>query len=65
MTTGTVMFFNASKGFGLISPEGGGNDVLVCAATLKKAGLCALSDGQKVNFDIRPKDMRVANLSLQ
>jgi CspA family cold shock protein len=54
MTIGTVKFFNTSKGFGFIAPEGGGKDVFVHATALEAAGLRSLADGQKVSFDIQP-----------
>jgi CspA family cold shock protein len=49
--TGTVKFFNTVKGFGFISPEGGGKDVFVHASAVERAGLRTLSDGQRVSFD--------------
>ena len=54
MTTGTVKFFNATKGFGFISPDDGTKDVFVHVSTLEGAGISHLSDGQKVSFDIQP-----------
>jgi len=49
--TGTVKFFNAIKGFGFISPEGGGKDVFVHATAVERAGMRTLSEGQRVGFD--------------
>ncbi len=49
--TGTVKFFNAVKGFGFISPEGGGKDVFVHVSAVERAGLRTLSEGQRVTFD--------------
>jgi len=54
MTIGTVKFFNSAKGFGFISPEGGGKDVFVHVTAVEAAGLRSLSEGQKVSFDIQP-----------
>jgi len=54
MTIGTVKFFNTSKGFGFIAPEGGGKDVFVHATAVESAGLRTLTEGQKVSFDIVP-----------
>ncbi|UTV41082.1 cold-shock protein (plasmid) [Ensifer adhaerens] len=52
MNTGTVKFFNSTKGFGFIEPENGGTDVFVHASAVERAGLRALVEGQKVTFDI-------------
>ena len=52
MTIGTVKFFNTSKGFGFIAPEGGGKDVFVHATAVEAAGMRTLNEGQKVSFDI-------------
>ena len=54
MTIGTVKFYNSSKGFGFISPEGGGKDVFVHATALEAAGMRSLNEGDKVSFDIQP-----------
>ena len=65
MTIGTVKFFNSSKGFGFISPEGGGKDVFVHASAVEAAGMRTLNEGQKVNFDIQQdaRGAKAANLS--
>ncbi|KSV69345.1 cold-shock protein [Ensifer sp. ENS07] len=52
MNTGTVKFFNSTKGFGFIEPENGGTDVFVHASAVERAGLRSLVEGQKVTFDI-------------
>jgi CspA family cold shock protein len=54
MTIGTVKFFNTSKGFGFIAPEGGGKDVFVHASAVEQSGMRSLSEGQRVSFDIQP-----------
>ncbi len=51
MNTGTVKFYNSQKGFGFITPDGGGKDVFVHATALERAGMSGLSEGQKVQFD--------------
>ena len=51
MQKGTVKFYNDQKGYGFIQPDAGGNDVFVHATALEKAGLRALTEGQKVSFD--------------
>ncbi|MHA6289552.1 cold-shock protein [Maricaulis sp. CAU 1757] len=52
MTTGTVKFFNTTKGFGFIQPEDGSTDVFVHISALERSGIRGLDDGQKVTFDI-------------
>ena len=52
MATGTVKFFNSTKGFGFIAPETGGKDVFVHISAVERAGLRGLVDGQKVSFDL-------------
>ena len=54
MNIGTVRFFNASRGFGIISPEGGGKDVFVHATAVEAAGMRPLNEGQKVTFEVEP-----------
>lgn len=51
MQTGTVKFFNTTKGFGFIAPEGGGDDVFVHITALQRAGLQGLNEGDKVQFN--------------
>ena len=53
MTTGTVKFFNAEKGFGFISREGG-DDVFVHFSNIQGEGYRSLGEGQKVEFDLAP-----------
>ncbi len=52
MTTGTVKWFNAQKGYGFIQPSDGSKDVFVHISAVERAGLSTLSEGQKVSFDL-------------
>jgi len=52
MTTGTVKFFNNAKGFGFIQPDDGSKDVFVHISAVERAGLAALSEKQKVSFEL-------------
>jgi len=52
MATGTVKWFNTTKGYGFIAPEGGGKDVFVHISAVERSGLTGLADNQKVSFDL-------------
>ena len=52
MATGTVKFFNTSKGFGFIEPVDGGKDVFVHISAVERAGLGSLNEGQKLKYEI-------------
>ncbi|GAA6207124.1 MAG: cold-shock protein [Cognatishimia sp.] len=54
MATGTVKWFNTTKGFGFIAPDNGGKDVFVHISAVERAGLTGLADNQKVTFEIEP-----------
>ena len=53
MSTGTVKWFNPTKGFGFIEPEDGSNDVFVHISAVERAGLGSLNEGQKVSFELQ------------
>jgi len=52
MATGTVKWFNSTKGFGFIQPDDGGTDVFVHISAVERAGLRGLNDGQKISFEL-------------
>ncbi len=54
MPTGTVKFFNQTKGFGFITPDEGGGDVFVHISAVERSGLPGLNDGQRVSFETKP-----------
>lgn len=54
MATGTVKWFNSTKGFGFIQPDGGGQDVFVHISAVERAGLRELRDGQKISYEVVP-----------
>jgi len=51
MSTGTVKWFNAAKGYGFIQPQGGGKDVFVHISAVERAGLSGLNEGQVVEYE--------------
>lgn len=53
MATGTVKWFNPTKGFGFIEPTDGGNDVFVHISAVEQSGLNGLNEGQKIDYDIQ------------
>ena len=52
MTTGTVKFFNESKGYGFIAPDGGGNDAFVHISAVERSGMNTLRQDQRVSYDL-------------
>ena len=52
MPTGTVKWFNTTKGYGFIAPEGGGKDVFVHLSAIERSGLTGLADNQKVSYEM-------------
>ena len=62
MASGTVKWFNATKGFGFIQPESGGQDVFVHISAVERAGLRDLRDGQKISYEL-VQDKRSGKMS--
>jgi CspA family cold shock protein len=54
MATGTVKWFNPTKGFGFIEPEDGSKDAFVHISAVERAGLRTLNEGQKVSYELQP-----------
>ena len=52
MATGTVKWFNATKGYGFIQPQDGGKDVFVHISAVERAGLSGLNEGQQVDYEL-------------
>jgi CspA family cold shock protein len=65
MASGTVKWFNSSKGFGFISPTGGGSDVFVHITAVQAAGLQGLNDGQQVSFDLTEERGKTSAVNLK
>lgn len=63
MITGTVKFYNETKGYGFIQPDNGGKDVFVHATALERAGMRSLAEGQKVSFDTQ-EDRRSGKIAV-
>jgi len=66
MTTGTVKFFNSTKGFGFITPDDGGKDAFVHISAVERAGMSTLNEGDKVSYELEAgRDGRMAATNIQ
>jgi CspA family cold shock protein len=65
MPSGTVKWFNATKGFGFIQPNNGGKDVFVHISAVERAGLQGLNEGQKITYEIQAERGREAAVNLK
>jgi CspA family cold shock protein len=65
MATGTVKWFNPTKGYGFIQPEQGGNDVFVHITALERAGLRSLAEGQRVSFELATEKGKTSAVNLK
>jgi cold shock protein len=62
MATGTVKWFNSTKGFGFIQPDNGGADVFVHISAVERAGMGSLNEGQKLGYELE-RDQRSGKMS--
>lgn len=65
MATGTVKWFNPTKGFGFIQPDSGGSDAFVHISALERAGLTTLNEGQKVSYDLATEKGKTSAVNLK
>jgi CspA family cold shock protein len=65
MAKGTVKWFNVTKGYGFIQPEGGDKDVFVHITALERAGLRSLNEGQNVSYELATDKGKVSAVNIQ
>lgn len=65
MATGTVKWFNATKGYGFVQPDAGGKDVFLHVSALERAGLSSIADGEKISYELESgRDGRTSAASI-
>ena len=65
MATGTVKWFNPTKGFGFIAPEDGGKDVFVHISAVERAGLRGLNEGQEVSYEVSTERGKLSAINVR
>ena len=65
MATGTVKWFNSTKGFGFIQPDEGGDDVFVHISAVEKSGLRTLNEGQKISYELESNNGKTFATNLE
>lgn len=65
MATGTVKWFNPTKGFGFIEPDNGGNDVFVHISAVERSGLSGLNEGQQIEFEVEEQKGKMSACNLK
>jgi CspA family cold shock protein len=65
MPNGTVKWFNTTKGYGFIQPDGGGKDVFVHISAVERAGLRSLTEGQQLSFELKDERGKTAAVDLK
>ena len=67
MATGTVKWFNTTKGYGFVTPDEGGNDIFVHISAVQAAGMQSLADGQKIAYELQddPKKGKTSAVDLR
>ena len=65
MQTGTIKWFNSTKGFGFIQPDQGGADVFVHISAVERAGLRGLNEGQKVSYELATEKGKTSAVNLK
>ena len=65
MSTGTVKWFNSTKGYGFVQPEGGGADVFVHISAVEKAGLRDLRENQKISYELATQKGKTSAVNIK